>query len=64
MGDLSNIPPAGTDPGPDPWKTIDRFKRAPGRAGCFGCMLTGWTAVIAGAAVLALLIYLVRRFIG
>lgn len=57
------LPPAGSDPGPDPLAAVEQFKRAPVRVGCFGCMLTGWMAISAGIAVLIMLIYLIRRFV-
>jgi hypothetical protein len=53
-------PPAGQDPGPDFMKTIDAFKRAPIRIGCFGFMFSGWRLVWAVAS-LVLLIYLIRH---
>lgn len=45
----------------DPLELIGEFKRAPVRAGCLGITLTGWTAVLAIAAVAALLFFAVRR---
>ena len=45
----------------DPIEVIGEFKRAPVRAGCLGVTLTGWAAVLAIAAVVALLVYAVWR---
>lgn len=48
----------------DPFEAIGEFKRAPVRAGCLGVTLTGWAAVVAIAAAVALLVYLARRIAG
>lgn len=53
-------PPAGSDPGPDVFKTIGEYQRSPIRVGCFGFMLSGWKLWLALAGVL-LLIYLIRN---
>lgn len=50
-------PPAGSDPGPDPFKTIEAYQRSPIRVGCLGFTLSGWKLWLVLAAV-ALLIYL------
>jgi hypothetical protein len=44
----------------DPMDLIGEFKRAPVRAGCLGVTLTGWAAVLAIVAVVALLVFLAR----
>jgi hypothetical protein len=53
-------PPAGRDPGPDYLKTIDEYKRAPVRFGCLGFMFSGWSLILAAAAVVVV-IYLIRH---
>jgi hypothetical protein len=58
MSDSSEPPRAGSDPGPDTFKTIDAYKRDRVRFGCFG--LSGWTLLLALAGI-AFLIYLVRH---
>ena len=45
----------------DPIEVIGEFKRAPVRAGCLGVTLTGWAAVVAIAAAIALAVFLARR---
>lgn len=51
-------PPTGRAPESDELKLIEEFKRTPIRAGCFGCMLSGWSLVL-GVAGLVLLVYLI-----
>jgi hypothetical protein len=58
MSDPGETPRAGSEPGPDTFKTIEEYKRDQVRFGCFG--LSGWTLLLALAG-LVLLIYLVRH---
>jgi hypothetical protein len=58
MSDSCEPPRAGSDLGPDTFKTIDTYKRDRIHFGCFG--LSGWT-LLPALAGLALLIYLVRH---
>jgi hypothetical protein len=52
-------PPAGSDPGPDVFKTIGEYRRSQTRVGCLGFTLSGWKLWLALAGVV-LLIYLIR----
>jgi hypothetical protein len=58
MSDSPKPSRAGSDLGPDTFKTIEEYKRDRVRFGCFG--LSGWTLLLALAG-LALLIYLIRH---
>ncbi len=56
MAEAPLPPPAGQDPGPDSLKTIEAYKQAPIRVGCFGFMFSGWR-LLTLIVVAAILVY-------